>query len=176
MRSLHRFLVLGPLVAAAMAFADVAPAAAKDSGVCTLLTRSEAGKLLRAKVVKAEKDASPANGAQECTYKTKKTGIKDRGLKLHLQVTVQPITDELRADLENIPFDDGSRVEGLGDTAYVTKFDQVIAVSGTTVVAAKLQNYQGASSKFRDVSEGAVRIALTRLDRVTVAPPSSPGS
>jgi hypothetical protein len=43
MRSLRRYLVFGPLVAAAVAFGDAAPAAAKDTGVCTLLTRSEAG-------------------------------------------------------------------------------------------------------------------------------------
>jgi len=93
-------------------------------------------------------------------------------VKLALQVTVQPLTEDLRSELQNIPFEDGSRVEGLSDEAYVTKFDQVIAVSGDIALAAKLQNYQGASSRFRSVSEGAVRAALPRLDQVDVPPPS----
>ncbi|HEY4396493.1 MAG TPA: hypothetical protein VGO28_02350 [Acidimicrobiia bacterium] len=74
-----------------------------------------------------------------------------------------PTRQELRSKLQNIPFDDGSRLQDLGDEAYVDKFDSVIAVSGTTVMQAKLQNYQGASSRFRRVSEGAVRAALPRL-------------
>lgn len=137
------------------------------------MTRKEAGKVLGAKVVKTKKDTDRVSGAPECTYQTKKKGLKDRDLKMQLEVSVEPLTDELQADLDGIPFDDGSRVQGLGDAAYVTKFDQVIAVSGNVVVAAKLQNYEGASSKFRSVSEGAVRAALPRLDRVTVTPPSS---
>jgi hypothetical protein len=40
-------------------------------------------------------------------------------------------------------------------------------------VQAKLQNYQGSPTKFRSVSEGAVRTALPRLDRVSVMPSSS---
>jgi hypothetical protein len=64
-------------------------------------------------------------------------------------------------------------VEGFADEAYVTKFDQVIAVSGDIALAAKLQNYQGPSSRFRSVSEGAVRTALPRLGQVTVSPPST---
>ena len=64
-------------------------------------------------------------------------------------------------------------MQGLGDEAYVTKFDQVIAISGGNAVAAKLQNYRGASTKFRDVSEGAVRAALPRLGQLT--PPTSSG-
>jgi hypothetical protein len=171
MRSPRRFFVLVPLLAVTLVLLLTVPASAQNTGVCSLVTRGEAGKLLRAKVVKTEKDESPANGAQQCTYKTKKTGIKDRGLKMALQVTAQPITDDLRSELQNIPFEDGSRVEGLGDEAYVTKFDQVIAVSGDIVLAAKLQNYEGASSRFRSVSEGAVRAALPRLGQVTVSPP-----
>jgi hypothetical protein len=98
-------------------------------------------------------------------------GLKDRNLKISLELTVQPVTDEVRSELQNIPFDDGSRVQGLGDEAYVTKFDQVIAISGGTAVAAKLQNYRGASSKFRGVSEGAVKAALPRLGQLP--PPTS---
>lgn len=172
MRSRRFFGLLASLLAVAPAFVVAAPASAQSTGACSLVTRGEAGKLLRAKVVKTEKDESPANGAQQCTYKTKKTGIKDRDVKLALQVTVQPLTEDLRSELQNIPFEDGSRVEGLGDEAYVTKFDQVIAVSGDIALAAKLQNYQGASSRFRSVSEGAVRAALPRLDQVDVPPPS----
>jgi hypothetical protein len=41
------------------------------------------------------------------------------------------------------------------------------------VVAAKPQNYKSSSTKFRSVSERAVRTALPRLDQVTLTPPSS---
>ena len=166
-------LLVTPLMATGVAFLDAAPAAAEDTGVCTLVTRDEAGDLLGAKVVKTTKKTSAANGAQECTYKTKKAQkeFKARNLKISLELTVQPVTDELRSKLQNIPFDDGSRVQGLGDDAYVTRFDQVIALSGDTAVAATLQNYRGASSKFRSVSEGAVRAALPRLGQLT--PPST---
>jgi hypothetical protein len=146
--------------------------------VCSLVTRREAGKVLGAKVVKTEKDESPANGAQQCTYTTKKVvkEFKDRGLKLKLEVTVQPMTDQLRSVLQRIPFDDGSRIQGLGDEAYVTKFSQVIAVSGDIVLAAKPQNYSGASTKIRGIGEGAVRAALPRLDQVKVDPPAGTSS
>ncbi len=162
MRSrLTSLFLVAPLVATGIALLDSAPAAAEDTGVCSLVTRAEAGELLGAKVVKTTTKTSKANGAEECTYRTKKVQKElKRNLKISLELTVQPVTDEVRSELQNIPFDDGSRVQGLGDEAYVTKFDQVIAISGDTAVAAKLQNYRGASSKFRSVSEGAVKAAL----------------
>jgi hypothetical protein len=156
-----RLLLLVPLLAAPLTVLDVASAAAADSDVCKLVTRKEASDLLGAKVVKTTTKTSTTNGAEQCTYRTKKKGI--RNLNLQLELTTQPVTDELRSKLQNIPFDDGSRLQDLGDEAYVDKFDSVIAVSGTTVMQAKLQNYQGASSRFRRVSEGAVRAALPRL-------------
>jgi hypothetical protein len=145
------------------------PAEAGASDVCKLVTRKEAGDLLGAKVVKTTTKTSTTNGAEECTYRTKKKGLRD--LKLQLELTIQPVTDELRSKLQNIPFEDGSRLQDLGDEAYVDKFDSVVAVSGATAVQAKLQNYQGASSRFRSVSEGAVRAALPRLGEIT--PPTS---
>jgi hypothetical protein len=136
-------------MATGVALLDAAPAEAEDTGVCTLLTRDEAGDLLGAKVVKTTKKTSAANGAQECTYTTRKAQkrFKRRNLKISLELTVQPVTDELRSKLQ-------------------------IAIWGNTAVAAKLQNYRGVSSKFRSVSEGAVRAALPRLGRLTPAPSS----
>jgi hypothetical protein len=169
MRSrLTSLFLLAPLAATGIALLDSAPVAAEDTGVCSLLTRTEAGELLGAKVVKTTTKTSKTNGAEECTYRTKKVQkeLKARNLKISLELTVQPVTEEVRSELQNIPFDDGSRVQGLGDEAYVTKFDQVIAISGNTAVAAKLQNYRGASSKFRGVSEGAVKAALPRLGQL----------
>lgn len=49
----------------------------------------------------------------------------------------------------------------------------MIAISGNVAVQAKLQNYQGPSTKFRQVSESAVRTALRRLDRVSLTPPTT---
>jgi hypothetical protein len=175
MRSrLSPLLVVAPLLAAGLGFLDAAPAGGEDTGVCTLLTRKEAGELLGAKVVKTEKDASRISGAQECTYKTKKTQkrFKKSGVKIQLEVTVEPLTDELRAKLQRIPSEDGERVEGLGDEAYASKFDDVTAIAGNVAVQAKLQNYAGSPAKFRSVSEGALRTALPRLG-VTLTPPSS---
>ena len=174
MRSrLTSLFLVAPLAATGVALLDSAPAAAEDTGVCSLVTRTEAGELLGAKVVKTTTKTSKTNGAEECTYRTKKVQkeLKARNLRISLELTVQPVTDEVRSELQNIPFDDGSRVQGLGDEAYVTKFDQVIAISGNTAVAAKLQNYRGASSKFRGVSEGAVKAALPRLGQLP--PPTS---
>src|SRR5262249_948250 len=151
MRCSRRSLVFVPLFAVLVALLVAAPAAAKDTGVCTLLTRSEAGKLLGAKVVKAEKRTSGINDGQECTYKTNKVQkeSKKRDLRIQLELTVQPVTEKLRAELQRIPSNEGQRLDGLGDEAYVTKFDDVIAVSGNAAVQAKLQNYQGPSTKFR---------------------------
>jgi hypothetical protein len=168
-----RLLLFVALLAAPLAVLDAASAAAAETetetDVCKLVTRKEASDLLGAKVVKTTTKTSATNGAEECTYRTKKVQkeFKDRNLRISLELTVQPMTDDLRSELQNIPFEDGSRVQGLGDEAYVTKFDQVIAVSGTTAVAAKLQNYRGASTKFRGVSEGAVKAALPRLAEIT---------
>ena len=160
-------------MASGVALLDAAPAAAEDAGVCTLVTRDEAGELLGAKVVKTTRKTSAKTGAEECTYKTKKVDkeFKKRNLKIQLELTVQPVTDELRAQLQRIPSDEGERVEGLGDEAYATKFDDVIAISDTTAVQAKLQNYQGSPTRFRSVSEGAVRAALPRLGQLP--PPTS---
>ncbi len=157
------------LLAAGSMFLGVVPAEAGDADVCKLVTRKEASDLLGAKVVKTTTKTSATNDAEECTYRTNKRGY--RKLKLQLELTTQPLTDQLRSKLQNVPFDDGSRLQDLGDEAYVDKFDTVIAVSGNTAVQAKLQNYQGASSRFRSVSEGAVRAALPRLTETT--PPSS---
>ena len=141
MRSrLTSLLLVAPLMATGVALLDAAPAAAEDAGVCTLVTRDEAGDLLGAKVVKTTKKTSAKTGAEECTYKTKKVDkdLGKRNLKISLELTVQPVTDEVRSELQNIPFEDGSRVQGLGDEAYVTKFDQVIAISGDNAVAVPL--------------------------------------
>jgi hypothetical protein len=167
------FLV-APLMATGVALLDAAPTAAEDAGVCTLVTRDEAGELLGAKVVKTTKKTNAKTGAEECTYKTKKVDkeFKKRNLKIQLELTVQPVTDELRAQLQRIPSDEGERVESLGDEAFATKFEDVIAISGTTVVQAKLQNYEGSPTKFRSVSEGAVRAALPRLGQLTPRPSS----
>src|SRR5260370_4348042 len=155
--SLTSLLLVAPLMATGVALLDAAPAAAEEAGVCTLVTRDEAGELLGAKVVKTTKKTSAKTGAEECTYKTKKVDkdLGKRNLKISLELTVQPVTDEVRSKLQNIPFEGGSRVQGLGDEAYVTKFDQVIAISGDNAVAAKLQNYRVASTKFRSASAGA---------------------
>jgi hypothetical protein len=129
MRSrLTSLFLLAPLAATGIALLDSAPVAAEDTGVCSLLTRTEAGELLGAEVVKTTTKTSKTNGAEECTYRTKKVQkeFKDRNLKISLELTVQPVTDEVRSELQNIPFDDGSRVQGLGDEAYVTKFDQCV--------------------------------------------------
>jgi hypothetical protein len=168
-------LLAAPIAVGLAAFAAV-PAVAGDSDVCELVTRKEAGELLGYKVVKTTEKTSTIDDSAECTYRTKKVqkAFKeeyDRDLKIQLELTVGPVTDELRAELQDVPFDDGERVEGLGDEAYATKFDQVIAISGTTAVSAKLQNYTGSPTKFRSVAEGAVRAALPRLAELT--PPTS---
>jgi hypothetical protein len=176
MRSrLTPLLLVAPLLAAGLAFLEAAPATGEDTGVCTLLTRQEAGELLGAKVVKTSTKTSKANGAEECTYKTNKAQkrFKKSGVKMQLEVTVEPLTEELRAKLQRIPSEDGERVEGLGDEAYASKFDDVTAIAGNLAVGAKLQNYAGSPTKFRSVSEGAVRAALPRLDASEVTPPAS---
>jgi hypothetical protein len=175
MRSrLSSLLLVAPLMATGVALVDAVPAAAEDTGVCTLVTRKEAGELLGAKVVKTTKKTSAANGAQECTYRTNKAQkrFKKSGVKMQLEVTVEPLTDELRAKLQRIPSEGGERVEGLGDEAYASKFDDVAAIAGNVVVAAKLQNYAGSPTKFRGVSEAALRAALPRLGQLTPAPSS----
>ena len=165
-------------MAAGVALLDAAPAAAEDADVCTLVTRQTAGELLGAKVVKTTKKTSAKTGAEECTYKTKKVDkeFRKRNLKIQLELTVQPVSDELRAQVQRIPSDEGERVEGLGDEAHATKFDDVIALVGPLAVQAKLQNYEGSPTKFRTVSEGAVRAALLRLGEIPVRPTSPPSS
>jgi hypothetical protein len=73
-------------MAAGVALLDAAPAAAEDTGVCTLVTRDEAGDLLGAKVVKTTKKTSKTSGAEECTYRTNKAQkrFKKSGVKMQL--------------------------------------------------------------------------------------------
>jgi hypothetical protein len=79
--------------------------------VCSLLTRAEAGELLGYKVVKTTEKTSPVDDSAECTYRTKKVqkAFKqeyDRNLTIQLEVTVQLVDEELRAELQEIPTDD----------------------------------------------------------------------
>ena len=166
-------LLVAPPIATGVALLDAAPAAAEDTAVCTLVTRNEAGELLGAKVVKTTTKTSKTNGAEECTFRTNKAQkrFKKSGVKMQLELTVEPLTDELRAKLQRIPSEDGERVEGLGDEAYASKFDDVTAIAGNVAVQAKLQNYAGSPTKFRSVSEGALRTALPRLAQLP--PPTS---
>ena len=165
LRSLALLALAAAPVGVGVVVVAASPADAGESEVCKLVTRKEASDLLGAKVVKTTTKTSTTNGAEECTYRTKKKGF--RNLKLQLELTIQPVTDELRSKLQNIPFEDGSRLQDLGDEAYVDKFDSVVALSGATAVQGKLQNYQGASSRFRSVSEGVVRAAIPRLGEIT---------
>jgi hypothetical protein len=117
--------------------------------------------------------ATTARSARTRTKKVQKEFKEefDRNLKIQLELTVGPVTDELRAELQDVPFDDGERVEGLGDEAYATKFDQVIAISSASAVSAKLQNYKGSPTKFpqRRRRRGAGRAPASRLAHAAAA-------
>src|SRR2546430_10256049 len=93
MQSLRRYVLLAPLVTVAVAFGDAAPVGAKDTGVCTPLTRPEAGELLGAQVVKTSKKTSKPHGAQECTDKTHKAQkrLSWRGGRRPVERTLQPV-------------------------------------------------------------------------------------
>jgi hypothetical protein len=147
----------------ALAGFSTLPAVATGTDVCALVSKQDASKLLGAKVVKTTTKTSASNGAQRCTYKTKKftsKTLKKFDAPLQLAITWQPLTDAVRAYIKDIN-SDLTPISGLGDEAYADKFGAVFAIRGQDVVQAKVQNIQ--SSHLQEWNQKAVALALPGL-------------
>jgi hypothetical protein len=158
-------LLVAVLAAAGLTVAGlgVGPAAATGTDVCALISKSDASKLLGAKVVKTTTKSSASTGAQECNYKTKKyttKTFKKFHAPLELSITWQPLTDEVRKYIADVN-SDLTPITGIGDAAYADKFGTTFAVRGQDVVQAKVQNIE--SSHLQEWSQKGVVLALAGL-------------
>lgn len=150
-----------------MAAGGVAPSATAKTGKrCPLLTRKEASDLIGQKVVNVKYHAKKST--DECTFKTKLPQGED--VPLTLRIGAAPLTPELQQNFnQGRANPDHSEINGLGDAAYVIPgVERVIAVSGDYLLAGDLQNLEKDDPKLeRGSAQGAVRIAIARLDRLS---------
>jgi hypothetical protein len=164
-RLASELIVAGMLVGAIVLGSAAAPANASGTDVCSLLTRPEASKILGAKVVATSRKSQASNGAQECTYKTKKfTDKRFKQLKapLELGLTWQPMSVTLRSNIDS----NRSKlnpIAGLGDEAYVINDFDVFAIQGHNVVQSKIYNWDTGVGTLESKNEQAVRTAVPRL-------------
>jgi hypothetical protein len=138
-------------------------ASASGTGVCSLVTKKEAAKILGAKVVSATSKRPAAKSAQECVYKTKKfTAKRLRKLNAPLELVVVwgPVTQQLRDEIATNK--DLQMITGLGDAAYATA-DSVFAIRGEDAVQATVFNWETKLATLRAEAEQAVRLAVPRL-------------
>ena len=113
---------------------------AHAKSACTLLTKQEASAALGFKVVKTEKLSEPSTKTQGCDYISKKQ-FEDVSSPLKLRITVQPLNADTKAAIDQIEADsDSEPVEGLGDRAFYTSGNELIASSGNKVFQTDITN------------------------------------
>jgi hypothetical protein len=163
----NRFLVVAAtlIVATTTAFAVAIPAHAGSDGVdpCKLLRKKEAKKILGAKIVDIEEESDESTDAMSCKWVSNEyedDDFEERGSAYALEVTWQPMTDEVRQALDEE--DDLEPIDGLGDEAYINGFD-VVVIQGDNVIATGTNNWAGDITPQTDRARRAARIALARL-------------
>jgi len=134
------------LVAMGAVLAPPAAAKKKQPDNCDLLTKKQVSKFLGFKVVETELEQDKTTGVEQCEYRTAKywtESLEDLDAPLKMQVTTQPLTPEVEATLATLEADDGAEtVTGLGDRAFYTDGNDLIAVVGPLVIQVEVTNIQ----------------------------------
>lgn len=114
--------------------------------VCGTLTKKEASQIVGFKVVETEELSEPSTDTEGCAYITKKfwtKRLKRLDAPLKLQITIQPLDDDTAAALDQLEADeDAETVSDLGDRAFYTDFNKLVAVSGDQVFQTDITNIQ----------------------------------
>lgn len=113
---------------------------------CGTFTKNEASKILGFKVVETEELSEPSTDTEGCDYITKKfwaKRFKKLDAPLKLRITIQPLNDDTAAVLDELEADeDAEPVDGLGDRAFYTDSNDLVAVSDEQVFQTEVTNIQ----------------------------------
>ena len=147
-------LTLGGLLAS--------PASAKT---CGTLTKKEATEIVGFKVVTV-KELSEGD-TEGCDYITKKfwsKRFKTLDAPLKLRITVQPLTPETEDVLTQLESDEDSEpVDGLGDRAFYTDSNDLVAVVGDQVFQAEVTNIEWKGNELTKYIKDPERAAMDEL-------------
>ena len=139
-----------------------APAFAKT---CGTLTKKEASEIVGFKVV-TTKELSEGD-TEGCDYVTKKfwsKRLKKLDAPLKLRITVQPLTPETEDVLTQLESDEDSEpVEGLGERAFYTDSNDLVAVVGDQVFQAEVTNIEWKGNELTKYIKDPERAAMEQL-------------
>ena len=162
---MKRVLVLVSLAATStLTFGGLlaAPAYAKT---CGTLTKKDASEIVGFKVVTA-KELSEGD-TEGCDYITKKfwsKRFKKLDAPLKLRITVQPLTPETEDVLTQLESDeDAEPVDGLGDRAFYTDSNDLVAVVGDQVFQAEVTNIEWKGNELTRYIKDPERAAMEQL-------------
>ena len=142
MRRLAVVVVL--LVTVGALLAPSAGAKKKPPDNCDLLTKKQVSRYLGFKVVETALEKDKTTGAEQCEYRTAKywnADFEELDAPLKMQVTTQPLTPDVEATLATLEADDDAEpVTGLGDRAFYTDGNDLVAVVGPVVIQVEVTN------------------------------------
>jgi hypothetical protein len=131
--------------------------------MCGTFTKKEASKIIGFKVVETEELVEESTDTEGCEYITKKQ-FKDVSSPLKLRITAQPLNDDTDAALDALEADeDAEAVPGLGDRAFYTDDNELIAVSGDQVFQAKITNLRWRNDELETLIKGPELAAMRQL-------------
>ncbi|MBM3657926.1 MAG: hypothetical protein FJW95_00245 [Actinobacteria bacterium] len=155
------------LVAFGAVLAPPAVAKKKKPDTCDLLTKKQVSKFLGFKVVETGLEKERSTGAEQCEYRTAKywtESLENLDAPLKMQVTTQPLTPEVEASLAALEAEDGAEtVTGLGDRAFYTDGNDLIAVVGPLVIQVEVTNVQWSGDELQRYILGPERDAMEVL-------------
>ena len=106
----------------------------------------QVSKILGFKVVKTEYEAEKSTGAEQCEYRTGKywaDRFKPIDAPYKMQVTTQPLTPDTAKILDQLEADiDSDTVDKLGDRAFYTDGNDLVAVVGDVVLQVEVTNIE----------------------------------
>lgn len=154
-----------------VALGDTVGARSKPS-TCDLLTKKQVSKALGFKVVETRLERDTSTGAEQCEYRTKKYWTKDLrrlGAPLKMQVTTQPLTEDVESRLDTMERD-GDPVAGLGERAFYTSGNGLVAVVEPVVILVEVTNIDWSGAELQKYILGpelrAMRILVDRFENV----------
>ncbi|MFA5883444.1 MAG: hypothetical protein WDA60_06300 [Acidimicrobiia bacterium] len=137
--------VLIALLVATVGVVGAAPAGAKKSTTCDLLTKKQVSKILGHKVVTTASEKNKTNGAGQCDYVTsyyQQKRFEDLDAPYKLKITTQPIAG-IESDIDALEADpDSDAVAGLGERAFYNDGNDLLVVVGDLVLMAEVTNVQ----------------------------------
>ncbi len=168
-------LFVAAVLAVGLTLAGTGPAGAAKFDNCDLLTKKQASKILGYKVVATKLTKDKSTGAEECEFRTKHyfgKNFVELGAPYKLQITTQPLTDEVETALATLQQDsDSEAVPELGDDVFFTPSNELVAVVPPLVIQFDVANYSTEGGSIDDIVHAppiaAAKILLPTFRKVT---------